>query len=325
MLCRCDGGPVTDVEEVPPKAGRAAGVRRTPGTGLLLALVATVVWSGSFVAARALHDTVPPVQAAFWRWIVAVAAVAPLAARQAWRQRALLRRHLGFVTLAALLGITAYNTLVNQAGLSTSAGQMGMIMAASPVVMAVYERLGGRRLGGRRVAGMGIACAGVLLLVGNGSLAPHVAPGDLWMFAAMLSFASYSALLRRRPPEIGQPAFLLATFVLGALLLAPVFAASVAVQGGFEPTAGTVGPLLYVGVFSSALAFFAWNRAVALIGAARTGIVYYLQPVCVAGLSFVLLGEPTGPGRLLCLVLILGGVALGAGRVRDRPAANVRT
>ncbi|WLQ45434.1 DMT family transporter [Streptomyces laculatispora] len=279
----------------------ARGARWNSGAGLLLALVATVLRSGSFVAARALHDTVPPVQAAFWRWIVAVAAVAPFAARETWRQRALIRRHLGFVALAALLGVTVYNTLVNQAGMSTSAGQMGLIMAASPVAMAVYERLGGRRLGWCRIAGTAVACTGVLLLVGNGSLAPHFAPGDLWMFAAMLSSASYSALLCHRPAEIGQLAFLLTTFVLGALMPAPAFAVGVAVQGGFEPTAGTVGPLLYAGVLSSAVAFFAWNRAVALIGASRTGIVYYLQPVC------------------------LGGVALGAGRARGRAAANVRT
>lgn len=48
---------------------------------------------------------------------------------------------------------------------------------ASPAVMALYERLGGRRLGGRHIAGMAVACTGVLLLVGNGSLAPHSAPG----------------------------------------------------------------------------------------------------------------------------------------------------
>ncbi|MFE7325559.1 DMT family transporter [Streptomyces sp. NPDC057565] len=303
----------------------AQTARRDSAAGLLLAAAATVVWSGSFVASRALHDSVPPVQAAFWRWIVAVVAVAPFAIRQTWRQRTLIRRHLGFVALAALLGVTVYNTLVNQAGLSTSAGQMGMIMAASPVVMAVYERLGGRRLGARRTVGMAVACTGVLLLVGGGSLATDFAPGDLWMFAAMLSFASYSALLRRRPTEIGGPAFLFATFVLGALMLAPAFAVSAAVQGGFEPTTATVGPLLYVGVLSSAVAFFAWNKAVALIGAARTGVVYYLQPVCVAGLSAVLLGESTGPVELLCLVLIIGGVALGAGRAGPAAADNVRT
>ncbi|MEU8886573.1 EamA family transporter [Streptomyces sp. NPDC048442] len=287
-------------------------VAKGAGLGLLLAAVATVVWSGSFVTSRALHDSVPPVQAAFWRWIVALLAVAPFAVRETWRRRALLRKHLGFLTLASLLGVTAYNTLVNQAGLDTPAGTMGMIMAASPVVMAGYERLGGQRLGARRVVGMLIACAGVLLLVGKGSLTLGLSVGAFWMIAAALCFGSYSALLRRKPAEIGGLAFLFATFVLGALMLAPVYGISLAVQGGFEARPGTVGPLVYVGVFSSAVAFFAWNKAVALIGAARAGIVYYLQPVCVALLSYAVLGEETGPLQVLCVVLILGGVVLGA-------------
>ncbi|MGW6565602.1 DMT family transporter [Streptomyces sp. NPDC054975] len=289
---------------------------RGAGVGLLLALVATVVWSGSFVASRALHDSVPPVQAAFWRWIVAILAVAPFAVRETWRQRALIRRHLGFVTLAALLGVTVYNTLVNQAGLTTSAGNMGMIMAASPVLMAVYERLGGARLGARRVAGMLIACAGVLLLVGDGALPTRLTAGDLWMLAAAVSFASYSALLKRRPAELGGLAFLFTTFVLGALMLLPAYAVSLATQGGFDPTVGTVGPLVYVGVLSSAVAFFAWNKAIALIGAARAGAVYYLQPVCVALLSYALLGEELGILGGACMALILGGVALASARGR---------
>ncbi|MDN3296964.1 DMT family transporter [Streptomyces ficellus] len=284
---------------------------RASGLGVLLAAVATVVWSGSFVTSRALHDSVPPVQAAFWRWIVAILVVAPFAARQAWCQRALIRRHFGFVALAALLGVAVYNTLVNQAGLTTSAGTMGMVMAASPVFMAGYARLGGARLGPRRVAGLVIACAGVLLLVGEGSLVPDLAAGDLWIVAAAVAFASYSALLKGRPAGLGGPAFLLAIFVLGALMLLPVYGISLTVQGGFEPTAATVGPLVYVGVFSSAVAFFAWNKAIALIGAARAGVVYYLQPVCVALLSWALLGEAMGPPQFLCMALILGGVVLG--------------
>ncbi|MFB7412685.1 DMT family transporter [Streptomyces sp. NPDC056202] len=295
-----------------PATTRKPAPARGAGFGVLLALLATVVWSGSFVAARALHDTVPPVQAAFWRWIVAILAVTPFAARATWRQRHLIRRHLAFVTLASLLGITVYNTLVNQAGLTTSAGNMGMIMAASPVVMALYERFGGARLGARRVTGMVIACAGVLLLVGKGTLPSRLGAGDLWMFAAALSFASYSALLKRRPEGLGGAVFLYATFLLGALMLLPVYAADLAVHGGFEPTAGTVGPLVYVGVLSSAVAFFAWNKAVALVGAARAGIVYYLQPVCVALLSYALLGERLGLLGVACMALILGGVALSS-------------
>ncbi|MDQ8700907.1 DMT family transporter [Streptomyces sp. LHD-70] len=313
VLDRVHGSATADAAD-PADRGGAGKARRAATLGLLLAALATVVWSGSFVTSRALADSVPPVQHAFWRWIVALVAVAPFAARAAWRQRALLREHIRFLLLASLLGVTVYNTLVNQAGISTTAGNMGMIMAASPVVMALYERLGGTRLGARRVVGLLIACAGVLLLVSKGSLAMDFAVGDLWMLAAALSFASYSALLRRKPAAIEGLSFLFTTFLLGALMLAPVFVASLVIQGGFEPTPATVSPLLYVGVISSALAFFAWNKAISLIGAARAGVVYYLQPVCVALLSFVVLGEPTGPMQVLCMGLILGGVILGAAR-----------
>jgi drug/metabolite transporter (DMT)-like permease len=289
--------------------------RTAPVLGLACAALATVVWSGSFVTSRALHDSVPPVQHAFWRWVIALVAVAPFGARQAWRQRALFRRHAGYVLLAALLGVAVYNTLVNQAGLTTPAASMGMIMAASPVLMALFERLGGVRLGARRTTGLLTACAGVVLLMGGGA---GFGAGDLWMLAASCCFAGYSALLRRRPAELGGTAFLFTTFLVGTVLLLPVQAVSLAVQGGFRPTPGTLLPLLYVGVASSAVAFFAWNKSIALIGAARAGAVYYLQPVCVALLSWALLGEATGPRQLLCMALILGGVMLGAGSGRRR-------
>ncbi|WP_156725074.1 DMT family transporter [Streptomyces apocyni] len=298
------------------RAAQAASAASASGLGLVLAALATVVWSGSFVTSRALADTVPPVQHAFWRWIIALIAVAPFATRAAWRQRDLIRRHIGYLTLAAFLGVATYNTLVNQAGISTSAGNMAMIMAASPVLMALYERLGGTRLGARRALGMLIACAGVLLLVSKGSLAMDFTTGDLWMLAAALSFASYSALLRGRPAGLGGLAFLFTTFALGAVMLAPCYGVSLAVQGGFEVTTGTVGPLLYVGVVSSAVAFFAWNKAITLIGAARAGVIYYLQPVCVAALSFAILGESVGVLQGACMALILGGVILASARAR---------
>ena len=296
---------------------------RTPsakGMGLTLALTATVVWSGNFVIARALHDSVPPVQTAFWRWIVALLAVAPLAIPQVRRQWPVIRRHLPFLAAAALLGVTLFNTLIYQAGRSTSATNMAMIAAASPVMIALFDlvgRRGGReKLGVRRTAGMAIALLGVVTLVGKGSPAAVLrldfATGDLWMLAATAAFAGYSALLRRRPDGISGLSFLFMTFALGAAMLLPAYGVSLAVEGGFDLTASTVGPLLYIGVLSSAVAYFTWNKAIALVGAARAGVVYYLQPVCVALLSAAVLGEGVGVVQVLCMGLIVAGVALGA-------------
>nr|WP_260693394.1 EamA family transporter [Streptomyces sp. BHT-5-2] len=299
-------------------------VHRTPSAqavGLALALAATVVWSGNFVIARALHATVPPVQTAFWRWIVALLAVAPFALGPVRRDWPVIRRHLGFLAVAALLGVTLFNTLIYTAGRSTSATNMAMIAAASPMMIALFDLVGRRRggrepLGARRAAGMVLALLGVVTLVGKGSptavLHLDFAGGDLWMLAATTTFAGYSALLRRRPEGIGQLSFLFMTFALGAAMLVPAYAVSRTVEGGFPVTTGTVGPLLYIGVCSSAVAYFTWNKAIALVGAARAGAVYYLQPVCVALLSAAVLGEGIGAVQVVCMALIVAGVALGA-------------
>ena len=56
------------------------------------------------------------------------------------------------------------------------------------------------------------------------------------------------------------------------------------------PTIGW-SALLYIGLVSSLLGFFAWNKALALGGVARISQVQLLQPFLTYGYSIVLLGE----------------------------------
>lgn len=312
-----------------PSGPRSAKRSLAVWLGPILATAATLIWSGNFVIARALHETVPPVQTAFWRWTIAMLAVAPLAAAQTWRQRALIRKHLGFLTLAALLGVTLFNSLIYQAGRSTSATNLALIAATSPAMIVAFGVLtGGERVSRRRAAGLVIALLGVIALVSKASLSVllglEFSTGDLWMLVATATFAGYSAMVRRKPAGLTGLAFLFTTFVLGTLMLVPAYAVSLSVQGGFTPTGGTLGALFYIGVCSSAVAYFTWNKAIDLIGATRAGFIYYLQPVFVAVVSYFALGEPTTPIQVACMGLIIVGIALGSGATAKRaePAAQ---
>lgn len=300
-----------------PRAGLFSPRTMALWLGPFLAVAATLIWSGNFVIARALHDSVAPVQTAFWRWVIALVAVAPFALKQVWQQRALIRRHLGFLTVAALLGITLFNTLIYQAGQTTSATNLALIAATSPIMIVGFGLIGGgEHVTKRRAAGLLIALLGVVALVSKASPAVlfglDFSSGDLWMLVATATFAGYSAMLRRKPEGISGVALLFTTFVLGTVMLLPVYLVSLGVQGGFTPTTGTTGALLYIGVFSSALAFFTWNKAIELIGATRAGFIYYLQPVFVAAVSYFALGEPTTPIQVVCMGLIIAGIALGS-------------
>lgn len=305
---------------------RTTALTRTTGPaprpalrGMALATAATAIWSGNFVIADGMAGTIPPVQLAFWRWTIALLAVLPFAVRHVRREWPALRQHLGFLALAALLGVTLFNTLIYVAGRTSPATNLGLIAAASPLVIAVASRVLWReRMGAAGWAGSCLALAGIVVLITKGSLATLLGlgftAGDGWMAAAMLVFAAYSMLLRRRPAGISGLSLLLATFVLGTLFLAPAYAVDLAAHGTFPVDGGTVGALLYVGVASSAVAYFAWNKAIALVGATRAGVVYYLQPAFVAALAFLTLGTPVNAAQAVSMALVIAGVALASRR-----------
>ncbi|MFE3458547.1 DMT family transporter [Nocardiopsis aegyptia] len=312
--------PNTELPSPRRPAGTAASgaLRLTVWAGPVLAGAATLIWSGNFVIARAVSGEIPPVQTAFWRWLIALAVLAPFAARGLWRHRHTIRRHARYIALVSLLGVTLFNTLIYVAGQTTSATNLALIAAASPVAIAVFAAVGGERLSPPRVTGMAVALVGVVALITKGDvgvlLSMDFAVGDLWMVAAMFTFAAYSALLRRKPPEVPAVVFLAATVLFGLVMLLPAQIVSVSVEGGFAPTTGTLSALAYIGVASSALAFFLWNKAVELIGATRAGVVYYLQPVCVAVLAYLTIAEPITVAQVACTALILAGVALSSTR-----------
>jgi drug/metabolite transporter (DMT)-like permease len=70
-------------------------------------------------------------------------------------------------------------------------------------------------------------------------------------------------------------------------------------------------------VFGTAAAQLLFYRLISLHGVSRTTLVSYLVPV--SGLLFgaAILGEPLTVAKQLGLVLILAGVALGSGVIRQ--------
>jgi drug/metabolite transporter (DMT)-like permease len=83
----------------------------------LFALAASAIWSGNYIIARGLSESVPPVSLAFWRWVVAIVAFLPFALRPLLAERVLLKKHIRYLSVTALFGITVFNTLVYIAGL----------------------------------------------------------------------------------------------------------------------------------------------------------------------------------------------------------------
>lgn len=282
-------------------------------TGYLLVVAATVIWSGNFVVARALTNTVPPVTLAFLRWLVAVLVLLPFAIGIGAREGRTVLKHLGYLSLVGFLGVTMFNTLVYIAAYSSEAFNLSVISVSSPAFVLIFARIFlGERFTLRRIVGLVMATLGVLLLLTRGQLGRLMgltfAIGDLWMLLAAAIFAAYSILLRFKPPELGPVAFVSFTFIPGLLFLLPWWTWELSGHASVNFSWTALGSVVYLGVGASLLSFLCWNRAVELIGPAKAAFVYYSLPLFSGTEAVFLLGEPIGMVHVVSGAMILCGI-----------------
>ena len=268
---------------------------RYPSPYLLLVLT-TLFWSGNFVLGRAVHTVFTPFTLSFWRWAVALVILLPFVWGSLREQWPLIRRHGSILLLFSILGVVNFNTFVYIGLQSTTATNALIMLSVTPVLIVALSFLLLRQaVTGWQALGILISLMGVLVIVSRGDvgalLARQFNSGDLWVLAAVISWALYSVCLRWRPAELKPLNFQTMTMLIGITILTPLYGWDLAWGHTMAVNAATVGSILYLALFPSILAYVFWNRAVAELGANRAGQFLHLMPVFGAILSQIFLGE----------------------------------
>ncbi len=268
---------------------------RYPSPYLLLVLT-TLFWSGNFVLGRAVHTVFTPFTLSFWRWAVALVILLPFVWGSLREQWPLIRRHGSILLLFSILGVVNFNTFVYIGLQSTTATNALIMLSVTPVLIVALSFLLLRQaVTGWQALGILISLGGVLVIVSRGDvgalLARQFNSGDLWVLAAVISWALYSVCLRWRPAELKPLNFQTMTMLIGMTILTPLYGWDFAWGHTMAVNAATVGSILYLALFPSILAYVFWNRAVAELGANRAGQFLHLMPVFGAILSQIFLGE----------------------------------
>lgn len=289
--------------------------QQTPSSGYLFAIGATVVWSGNFIVARGAVDVIPPVGLAFWRWVVACLVILPFALPTLKKDWPHLKRHLPYLSVTALLGVSVFNTLIYIASHTTDALNLSLIAISSPIFMVIFARLFlNDTINKNKILGIFTVVVGIVVLITRGHpeklLDISFAIGDLWMLIAAACFAMYSILSKKKPAEIGTWTFQLSTFVLGLIMLTPFYFWEASYHPAVQWDQDLLLSILYLGVFASFTSYVLWNRAVMIIGPAKAGMVYYSLPVFSGILGSIFLDEYIEVFHLICGVLIVSGILI---------------
>ena len=286
-------------------------------------LLVGLFWAGNAIVARSVAGEVPPIGLAFWRWTVGAFVVLPLAWPHLRRDVKPMLADWRIMLVLAALGIAAFNTGLYLAAQSTTALNIVMLQTTVPVLIVVASYILFRdAVTTRQGLGIAISLAGALTLISHGDpallLGLALNGGDLWMLAACICYAVYTALLRRRPAVHGL-SFLFASFVIGSVLLLPLYVGETLHVRAMPLNRHSLLAVGYVAVFASVVAYLAFNRSVELLGANTAGLSVHLVPVFGTILAVALLGEQPHIYHVLGIGLIACGILLAT---REPPAKD---
>jgi drug/metabolite transporter (DMT)-like permease len=276
-------------------------------------VVLAAIWGASFMFIKVAVRELEPITLVWLRITLAAAVLVPVAlavlGRVAFAES---RAAAGRLTVMAVANSAIPFTLLAWAETRIDSGLAAILQAAAPLFTALISmRFGDDRVTGSRLVGVVVGFFGVALLLGapggGDPLAAAAVVATALCYAASGVFGAHR-LGDTHPLVVGA-----GSMAIAAVITAPFGLATLpeAIPGWKETCS-----VLALGLIGTAIAYMLFFAILRGVGASRSILVTYLVPSAALLYGVVLLGEDVKPSAIFGLALILGGVALGAGRRR---------
>ncbi|OON39111.1 EamA family transporter [Izhakiella australiensis] len=258
----------------------------------LFPLLAVFIWSINAIVSKLSATAIDPAAISFYRWLLALIALTPVALPGVWRHRHEIRRVWWRLFVLGLLGMVLYQSLAYYAAHSVSALFMGILNALIPLLTVLLSVVVLRLAPTRGIAfGSVISFAGLVWLVSAGDplrLLQHgLGKGEMMMFVASASYALYGVLTKRWSLTLPNWQSLYMQIFFGVLLLLPGFLRAPDVS----LNADNIPLVLFAGLGASLIAPYLWIQGVMRLGASNTSLFMNLMPIITAVIAVIFLHE----------------------------------
>ncbi len=292
------------------EAGRAAARR-----GLILVVLAAVLWGTSGVATKAIYaiTNMDPISVAAFRLVLgAPLLLISFRCTAGFRSFRVARSDLALMVLVgAAIGISQALYFAAIARVGVAIATLVTVCIAPVLVCLCSRALLRERLTPALAGALACALIGTALMVGAGQNelggGQAVAVGGILLaLASAVSFAAF-ILLSRLIANRYHPLHSIAIAIsIGAVLLVGISAANTGIHVGYSLPVWAL--LLYLGVVPTALAYALFFHGMEYATAGEASIASLAEPLAATGLALVLFGERLGTlgflgGALLIAVM----------------------
>ncbi len=291
---------------------RREGIKLS-GFGVFAGLAAASIWGGMYVVSKVVLEVIPPFTLLSLRLMLGIVSLAVFLPRQGglrWPSKRLLAAFLaGFIGYGLSLGLQFVGT-----HLSTAANA-ALVTSASPAFILIFGIwLLREKATWGRVAALVLSSVGVVVVIDPRSvlLGGDLVLGNIALLGAAVTWGLYSVLVKKAGSQMTTVAVSFIAFLGGLPMSLPLAALEIRNSGIGPITPGIIAGVLYLGIISTGLAMYLWNKSLDLLDAGLVSLLFFAQPVVGVGLGVMLLGEDLNLGFWTGAVLIGGGLLLAA-------------
>jgi drug/metabolite transporter (DMT)-like permease len=271
--------------------------------GAILFLSLGLIWGIPYLLIKVSVEYLSPEVIIFLRVFLAAMILMPVVIKRSYLRQ--LKGHWKWVFVFAIVEIAFPFGALTFAEINLSSSMTGLLIAAVPIVSAIFAwRLGiDDRITGNRVLGLAIGIVGVASLVGL-----DVTGSELFSVALLgitvVGYALGPIIVSQKLSQAPALAAIAMAMVINSVIYAPLAFFS-------RPTESVpVNVWLAVAVLGAvctALAFLLFFSLVAEVGPARTTVITYINPAVAVILGVLVLSEPITLGLIIGFPLILLG------------------
>ena len=283
-------------------------------------ILATLFWSGNFIVGKAASlFEIPPFTLNFYRWTFAWLILAPFTLKEVILKKNYILKNIKLIIILGMTSITIFNSIVYYS-LNFTQVISGVLMISTIPVMIIFFcwLFKIEKTNIYQILGVFFSLLGVLVIITKADvdvlLNLNFNKGDLWMVVAMLSWAMYSALLRKKKLKLSQLSLLHTIITAGLIFLLPAYLIELLLGHKVSIGLPFILTLTYVVFFPGLASFIFWIKGISIIGSNRSGIFLHLMPIFSTIMAILIFREKFMIFHLIGAVLIITGIILSSRR-----------
>jgi len=282
----------------------------------LLLILASLFWSGNFIVGKVASTfEIPPFSLNFYRWLFAWLILLPFTYKELINKKNYILNNKVFFIILGITSITIFNSIVYYSLNFTQVISGVLMISTIPVmIMFISSLLNIEKTNIFQIIGVVLSLTGVVFIITKADLELiknlDFNKGDLTMVIAMLSWATYSALLKKQKYEISPIALLQVVITFGFIFLIPIYFIEMNMGYLIKLEKPFYLILAYVVIFPGLASFFFWIKGIAIIGANRAGVFLHLMPIFGAIMAMIIFDEKFMFYHFLGAIFIIAGITL---------------